>query len=199
MTDREKNGPAIKIEHGPVNLVAWGPPTQSQMADWFRLQLHVFRWRKTATGSRPWDREYRLRIRDIPEFVRCWQDFTAFFEQWAENSPVRWRPEFLREIPNEISAAPGRKRPFHRRYERVQIEVIEFNAHSDVRDEHHTYLYMRRLEQKRQDPKQWELDHRFLAADIEDLHAALVEFEDWYREWVKPCATTREVYCTIQP
>ena len=69
--DRHESSPVFKTKHGSVNLEAWGPPKQSRLADWFRLQVHLFRWQKSATGpSRSaWDKEYRLRMRDVPDFL----------------------------------------------------------------------------------------------------------------------------------
>ncbi len=158
--------------------------------------LKVNRWVKSSKQAdiRAWNKEYRLRIRDVPEFFKCWEEFAKFFETWADDSPVRWRPEFLREIPSEISVVPGCKSPFRRRDGRVLLEVIESNAHIDVRDEWHTYFYVRSVEQDQQNPRRWQLDPRILAVDVEDLHAGLIEFDDWYRQWVKPCATTSDTW-----
>ncbi len=191
----KRSPPAFKTKHGSVNLEAWGPPKQSRLVDWFRLQVHLFRWQKSATdpSRSAWDKEYRLRMKDVPDLFKCWDEFGAFFETWASDSPVRWRPEFIREIPTEISAAPGAKRPFYSLSGGTLLEVIEANARTAVQDEWHTYLYLRRLEQDKETPTRWELDHRILAVDVEDLHAGFCEFDRWYRGWVRPC-TTRAIW-----
>ena len=192
--EKQRYKPAFEVKNGAVTVVMNGPSKQTQSADWFRSYVEIFRWVKSSTKQSGWDKEYRLRMRDVPDLRKCWKDFASFFEKWAEDSALRWTPEFVQSPPTIHWIAPGCKRIFSKTKQCVLVQVIETNAHLDARDMYHTYLEMTRLEQSQDVGNGWQFENKFLAVNVEALTHCLGEFDTWFGDWEKPCEETKNLW-----
>ncbi len=176
---------------GVVKIEVWGPECATCLTDWFRTSIYIFRWVKCTKNPRGWNKDYRLRARDVRDLASAWKEFQEWFSKWSSTSPVRWNIEFVCNPPRGIAAPDGWEKPFSHAAGNVMFEVIEPSAHRVTQDTYHTFIHIYRWEQHDKNPELWKCDTRLLAVDVENFNKCWEEFKPWFkkdqRRYVSKC------------
>ena len=173
----------LKIKHGPVNVQVWGPTKPTQIADWLKTYIHIFRYVQSTKNPGAWDKEYRLRARDIPEFKRALNELAIWFRDWKSRSPVRPHFEFIHETPAGLGIPYGYKKTFFQKADPIVLEFSEPIIETIRKDYFHSYLDLFRFVQSRNDNLDYNIDRRFTANDVENLIQCSNSFLNWFKGW----------------